>query len=74
MHLLRNRLFVGLLALASILPLAFASSARATPSVVIDVASGQILEQEEATAVCISSVVTKLMTVYVALGALRDGR
>ena len=74
MHLPDKRIFRGLLALASALPIAFASPARAAPSVVIDVASGQILEQEEATAVWYPASVTKLMTVYVALDAVRQGR
>ena len=74
MHSPRNRVFVGLFALASVIQFAFASSARATPSVVIDVASGQISQQEDATAVWYPASVTKLMTVYVALGAVRDGR
>ncbi len=63
MHLPDKRIFRGLLALASALPIAFASPARATPSIVIDVASGQILEQEEAAAVWYPASVTKLMTV-----------
>ncbi len=74
MHLPDKRIFRGLLALASALPIAFASPARATPSIVIDVASGQILEQEEAAAVWYPASVTKLMTVYVALDAVRQGR
>jgi len=74
MHLPDKRIFRGLLALASALPIAFASPARAAPSVVIDVASGQILEQEEAAAVWYPASVTKLMTVYVALDAVRQGR
>jgi D-alanyl-D-alanine carboxypeptidase len=74
MHLPDKRTFRGLLALASALPIAFASPARAAPSIVIDVASGQILEQEEAAAVWYPASVTKLMTVYVALDAVRQGR
>jgi len=74
MHLLEKRIFRGLVALASVLPIAFAAPAQATPSVVIDVASGQILEQEGATAVWYPASVTKLMTVYVALDAVRQGR
>jgi D-alanyl-D-alanine carboxypeptidase len=74
MHLQQKRIFRGLVALASVLPIAFAAPAQATPSVVIDVASGQILEQEEATAVWYPASVTKLMTVYVALDAVRQGR
>jgi D-alanyl-D-alanine carboxypeptidase len=53
---------------------AFADPVHATPSVVIDVASGQILEQEQATAVWYPASVTKLMTVYVALEAVRQNR
>jgi D-alanyl-D-alanine carboxypeptidase len=74
MHLPEKWTFRGLLALASALPIAFASPSRAAPSVVIDVVSGQILEQEEATAVWYPASVTKLMTVYVALDAVRQGR
>jgi D-alanyl-D-alanine carboxypeptidase len=51
-----------------------AATAQATPSVVIDVASGQILEQEQATQSWYPASLTKLMTVYVALDAVRDGR
>ncbi len=74
MHLLEKRIFHGLVALAAVLPIAFAAPAQATPSVVIDVASGQILEQEDATSVWYPASVTKLMTVYVALDAVRQGR
>ena len=74
MHLPNKRTFRGLLALASALPMALAWPALGAPSVVIDVASGQILEQEEATAVWYPASVTKLMTVYVALDAVRQGR
>jgi D-alanyl-D-alanine carboxypeptidase len=42
MHLPEKRIFHGLVALASVLPIAFAAPAQATPSVVIDVASGQM--------------------------------
>lgn len=51
-----------------------AATAQATPSVVIDVASGQILEQEQATQSWYPASLTKLMTIYVALDAVRAGR
>jgi D-alanyl-D-alanine carboxypeptidase len=50
------------------------ATAQATPSVVIDVASGQILHQEQATASWYPASLTKLMTVYVALQAVRENR
>jgi D-alanyl-D-alanine carboxypeptidase len=50
------------------------ATAQATPSVVIDVASGQILHQEQATASWYPASLTKLMTVYVALQAVREKR
>ena len=51
-----------------------AASAQATPSVVIDIATGEILQQEQATAPWFPASVSKLMTVYVALKAVREGR
>lgn len=51
-----------------------ATSARATPSLVVDVSSGQVLSQEEATAAWYPASLTKLMTTYVALDAVRSGR
>ncbi|OBS51485.1 MULTISPECIES: D-alanyl-D-alanine carboxypeptidase family protein [Methylosinus] len=51
-----------------------AAAAQAAPSVVIDVASGQILEQEQPTQSWYPASLTKLMTVYVALDAVRSGR
>ncbi len=48
--------------------------ALATPSIVIDVATGQVLEQDQATAVWFPASTTKLMTAYVALDAVRKGR
>ncbi len=52
----------------------FAGPAGATPSVVIDVPTGQILQQEEAAAPWYPASTTKLMTAYVALDAVRRGR
>ncbi|BDV33369.1 D-alanyl-D-alanine carboxypeptidase family protein [Methylocystis iwaonis] len=51
-----------------------APAARATPSLVIDVASGSVLEQDQATASWYPASLTKLMTAYVALDAVRAGR
>jgi D-alanyl-D-alanine carboxypeptidase len=50
------------------------SCALATPSLVVDVSSGQVLSQEEATASWYPASLTKLMTTYVALDAVRSGR
>lgn len=49
-------------------------AAQATPSLVIDVATGDILHQEEATQPWFPASVTKLMTAYVALKAIKTGR
>ncbi len=48
--------------------------AQAAPALVIDVASGQALLAEEATRPWHPASLTKLMTVYVALKAVREGR
>jgi len=50
------------------------SPANATPGLIIDAASGEVLYQEEATRPWFPASTTKLMTVYVALKAVRDGR
>ena len=46
----------------------------ATPSIVVDVASGEVVSQEDATKSWYPASLTKLMTVYVALNAAADGR
>ncbi len=51
-----------------------ASPALANPSLVIDVDSGQVLSESQATANWYPASLTKLMTVYVALHAVQDGR
>jgi D-alanyl-D-alanine carboxypeptidase len=51
-----------------------AGGASATPSLVVDVATGQTLFEQEATAPWYPASLTKLMTTYVALQAVRDGR
>lgn len=62
-------------AFASCLAVALAApAAQATPSLVIDVASGSVLEQDQATASWYPASLTKLMTAYVALDAVRAGR
>src|SRR5271165_333479 len=51
-----------------------ASAAAATPYLVVDADSGQVLIQQEATEVWYPASLTKLMTVYVALDAVRSGK
>jgi D-alanyl-D-alanine carboxypeptidase len=65
-----RRAIVGLAALLAI----GAVSARATPYLVVDADSGQVLIQDEATAPWYPASLTKLMTVYVALDAVRSGK
>jgi len=63
--------------LKTTLGLAFALAAGhalANPALVIDAGSGQVLFQSQPTANWYPASLTKLMTVYVALGAVRDGR
>ena len=61
---------LGLIA-AAVLMIA-AGRALATPSLVMDVATGNVLYENEATHPWFPASVTKLMTVYVALSAVRD--
>src|SRR5580693_7964018 len=51
-----------------------AASAQATPYLVVDADSDQVLMQNEATAPWYPASLTKLMTVYVALDAVRSGK
>jgi D-alanyl-D-alanine carboxypeptidase len=51
-----------------------AASAQATPYLVVDVDSDQVLMENEATAPWYPASLTKLMTVYVALDAVRSGK
>jgi D-alanyl-D-alanine carboxypeptidase len=51
-----------------------ASPALANPELVVDVDSGQVLLGRESTAKWYPAALTTLMTVYVALNAVRDGR
>ena len=48
--------------------------AMATPSLVVDVDSGSVLSQDQATQTWYPASITKLMTVYVALKAVEAGR
>src|SRR6516165_4737441 len=50
------------------------ASAQATPFLVVDADSDQVLAQNDATAPWYPASLTKLMTVYVALDAVRSGR
>ncbi len=51
-----------------------AAPASASPSLVVDVMSGEVLHQEDATRPWYPASLTKLMTVYVALKAVNDRR
>ena len=61
------------IALATLLATAL-GPARATPYLVADASSGQVLFQNEATAVWYPASLTKLMTLYVALDRVRAGK
>jgi D-alanyl-D-alanine carboxypeptidase len=65
-----RRAIVGFVALLTI----GAVSAQATPYLVVDGDSGQVLIQDEATAPWYPASLTKLMTVYVALDAVRSDK
>jgi D-alanyl-D-alanine carboxypeptidase len=66
-----NRLRAAALACALALGV---SAASATPELVVDVDSGETLFERDATAPWFPASLTKLMTAYVALQAVRDGR
>ncbi|MGE5368162.1 MAG: D-alanyl-D-alanine carboxypeptidase family protein [Chloroflexota bacterium] len=61
-------------AFVTFLASALAFPAQAAPSLVIDVASGSVLSQDQPTASWYPASLTKLMTAYVALDAVRAGR
>ncbi|MHB2168499.1 D-alanyl-D-alanine carboxypeptidase family protein [Alsobacter sp. R-9] len=66
---------LSLLALVTVSPLLAAGAAdAAAPYVVVEVSSGRVLMQEDATMPWHPASVTKLMTAYVALKAMREGR
>lgn len=60
--------------LLAIVLLAAAGRAEAAPSIVIDAQSGRVLHAEDATKPWYPASLTKLMTTYVALQAVRSGR
>jgi D-alanyl-D-alanine carboxypeptidase len=62
-----------MLALA-LAPMALATAAKATPALVVEVDSGKVLMAEDATKPWYPASVTKLMTAYVTLKAIRAGR
>jgi len=66
----RGGVFLVGLALAAL----SGSTAFATPSLLIDADSGQVLSEDQATANWYPASLTKLMTAYVALSAVRAGR
>jgi len=72
MSLLRRHQRFVALALAAALILPF--GARATPLLVIDARSGDVLVERESTKPWFPASLTKLVTVYVALKAVRDHR
>ncbi|MBV8564366.1 MAG: serine hydrolase [Methylobacteriaceae bacterium] len=59
---------------AALLLLGGTTAGSATPSLVVDVDTGNVLHQEDATASWFPASLTKLMTAYVALRAVKDGR
>jgi D-alanyl-D-alanine carboxypeptidase len=63
----------AIIGLAAMLALG-AVAAQATPYLVVDADSGQVLIQDEATAPWYPASLTKLMTVYVALDAVRSAK
>jgi len=48
--------------------------AQAAPSLVADLVTGEVITQEDATRAWYPASLTKLMTAYVALNAVREGR
>jgi len=67
-----NRLLAALVVCA--LSLGLSEAAAAGPSLVVDVDSGQTLSENNATEPWYPASLTKLVTTYVALQAVRDGR
>jgi D-alanyl-D-alanine carboxypeptidase len=69
---LANSLLIGLVALA--LALAGATRAQAEAKLLIDAATGKVLHAENATSPWYPASVTKLMTAYTTLRAVKEGR
>lgn len=74
MTTMKRLLRLGALASIAAAAMALPRAAEATPSLVIDVASGQVLSQDQSTVSWYPASLTKLMTAYVALDAVRAGR
>lgn len=70
---LRRRLPTVVVAVSAILS-AGVGTAHATPALTMDLTSGEVLYQQDATRPWFPASTTKLMTVYVALSAVRDGK
>jgi D-alanyl-D-alanine carboxypeptidase len=64
----------GLVLSCSIALLTSQTHASAGPSLVVDVGTGRVLEQEDATRPWYPASLTKLLTVYIALTDVRDGK
>ena len=69
-----NRKALAGLMLAGLTWVGSAGAALATPSLLVDADSGQVLSADQPTATWYPASLTKLMTAYVALSAVRDGR
>lgn len=76
MSFFRSRATAGALSLlaGAVALLASPGATRAAPSLVVDVSTGTVLHAEEATRPWYPASLTKLMTVYVALRAVHEGR
>ncbi|MFN3889758.1 MAG: D-alanyl-D-alanine carboxypeptidase family protein [Beijerinckiaceae bacterium] len=76
MNFFRSRAAAGALSLLTGVAALLVSTAtsRAAPSLVVDVATGAVLHAEQATRPWYPASLTKLMTVYVALRAVHEGR
>lgn len=70
----RSASFAAALALAFEIFLASPGAALATPALLVDLDSGSVLEAQEANRNWYPASITKLMTTYVALSAVREGR
>ena len=66
----------SILALCASLPLILTQSpaAELNPSLIVDVANGDVLHEEGASLPWYPASLTKLMTVYVTLNAIKAGR
>ncbi len=64
----------GSILLGSLLAAAVVSQARAEATILVDVASGKVLQADNATSPWYPASTSKLMTLYVTLSAIRDHR